>query len=328
MPDCWRWTRRPIGRRAGYAWSSSATAPKKKRYPRIAESTTRPVIQVPSGARSKTRLARGIHDLSQRAGQPFVEVNCAAIPDALIESELFGHVKGAFTGAHQERAGRFQAANGGTLFLDEIGEIPLALQAKLLRAVQEQTFEMVGSDRTVRVDVRVISASNRNLRELVDDGQFRSDLYYRLAVIPLRIPPLRERPGDLPLLIEHFQSRLQHRGYPRGVRFSDEALRVMMNYAWPGNVRELENAVEHGVICARDGVVGRDGLPYDIRQAVAAPERDPTPARRADDGRLDEEKRRIEAALGAHRGHRGRAARQLGIERTTLWRKMRRYGLS
>ncbi|MHB9119324.1 MAG: sigma-54 interaction domain-containing protein [Burkholderiales bacterium] len=222
------------------------------------------LIQGESGT-GKNLVAKMIHRLSRRASGPFVELNCAAIPEALIESELFGHVKGAFTGAIEARQGRFAAADGGTLFLDEVGELPLHLQAKLLKVAQELSFEPVGSSKTQTVNVRIIAASNRNLRGAVDAHHFRGDLYYRLSVIALHVLPLRERKGDIPLLIKHFSDRLALRGYPDNTRFSDETLRLMLEYPWPGNVRELENAVEHSTICAKDGVVEPDGLPQDIR---------------------------------------------------------------
>lgn len=282
------------------------------------------LLQGESGT-GKTLLARMIHNKSKRASHPFVEVNCAAIPESLLESELFGHVKGAFTGAVQTRAGRFQSAHQGTLFLDEISEIPLHLQPKLLNAIEEQSIQMVGSDRNIEVDVRVISASNQDLRSLVDSGQFRADLYYRLAVIPIKIPPLRERPGDLPLLIEYFCDRLVARGYPDGISCTQEAMAMMLDYYWPGNVRELVNAVEHGMILAENRLVTPACLPQDIRRYSETPE-PMDPAMGTDDTEA-QQRELIVSKLRQARGSRSEAARLLGIDRTTLWRRMQRLGL-
>lgn len=291
------------------------------RLEQIAPSPAFIILQGESGT-GKTQLARYLHGKSERCKGPYVEVNCAAIPHSLIESELFGHVKGAFTGAQQQRAGRFQAADGGTLFLDEISEIPLELQAKLLRAVQDQCFEMVGSDKTIKVDVRVISASNQNLRESVDDGRFRADLYYRLAVIPIHMPALRERPADIPLLIRYFSKQLGERGYSNDITWSQEAMSMMMDYPWPGNVRELRNAVEHGIICSEHGVVDINALPQDIlhRQTGAW-------AATSGTDKLELQRKEIMSALRQADGNRAEAAEQLGINRTTLWRKMQKLGI-
>jgi transcriptional regulator with PAS, ATPase and Fis domain len=291
----------------------------------IAPTNASVVLQGESGT-GKTQLARMIHRMSMRAKHPFVEVNCAAIPESLIESELFGHVKGAFTGASQNREGRFQVAHKGTLLLDEVSEIPLHLQAKLLRSIQDQEFEMVGSDKPIKVDVRIIAASNRNLRDLVDAGKFRSDLYYRLAVIPITVLPLRERPGDIPLLTKFFCKNLAARGYPDDIECSSEALRMLMNYPWPGNVRELENAVEHGIICAKDKVLTPEALPHDIREYSRFTQSQPPDP--SSEEETAQQRREIEEALRQANGSRSVAASLLGIDRTTLWRRMQRLGVS
>lgn len=281
------------------------------------------LLQGESGT-GKTLLARMIHNNSKRASHPFVEVNCAAIPETLLESELFGHVKGAFTGAVQSRAGRFQTAHKGTLFLDEISEIPIHLQPKLLKAIEEQSIQMVGSDKNVEVDVRVLSASNQELRSLVDSGKFRADLFYRLAVIPLKIPPLRERPGDLPLLITHFCDQLVARGYPDGITCTKEAMSLMLDYHWPGNVRELVNAVEHGMILAEDKVVTPSCLPQDIRRYSEPDKKLDEPVHAMSD---TSQRQLIVNMLRQAGGSRSEAARMLGIDRSTLWRRMQRLGL-
>ncbi len=278
------------------------------------------LLQGESGT-GKTQLGRMIHTQSSRSKEAFIEVNCAAIPETLIESELFGHVKGAFTGANKDRLGRFQSAHNGTLFLDEVGEIPLHLQAKLLRAIQDQEFEMVGSDRPVRVNVRIIAASNKNLRSMVDKGKFRADLFYRLAVIPITIPSLKQRPGDISLLSRHFCRRLVARGYPDNIICSNQATRMMMDYPWPGNVRELENAIEHGLICAIDGEVKPESLPQDIREYAHKPGE---PSQQSHDNE-DQHANEIETTLKRVNGNKAEAAKILGVNRTTLWRWIQKY---
>ena len=315
------------------------------RLEQIADSTA-PVLLMGESGTGKTQVARMIHEQSSRAKKPLVEVNCAAIPEQLLESELFGHVKGAFTGATQKRKGRFQAAHGSTLLLDEIGEIPLHLQAKLLRAIQDQRFEPVGSDETIEVDVRVVSATNQNLRDMVNEGNFRADLFYRLAVVPIKIPPLRDRVGDIPLLLKHFCTDLTARGYPNDVACTPDAMRMMMDYPWPGNVREMINAVEHAYICAIDKAVLPESLPQDIRyHAVGGsyvnlgdlspsynrrqgdmPPVGLTPNRPSPDASSDIET--IRQALHTAGGNKSAAAKALGIDRTTLWRRMRKFGLA
>jgi PAS domain S-box-containing protein len=279
----------------------------------------------------KGLFARAIHDLSPRREKPFVKVTCAALSETLLESELFGHVKGAFTGAIADKVGRFESADGGTIFLDEIGDISLPLQVKLLRVLQEREFERVGSSRTQTVEVRVIAATNRDLKAAMKAGQFREDLFYRLHVIPIVVPPLRERKEDIPLLVGHILRRLKARGLDRVRAVSPEAMRCLIDYPWPGNVRELENVLERGAVCSRGAVLSAADLSEEVRDH-SHPRREepagvpPDETASAAPGR-DDEKERILRTLEANRWNRGDAAVALGIDRSTLWRKMRRLGI-
>jgi transcriptional regulator with PAS, ATPase and Fis domain len=285
----------------------------------IAPTMASVLLQGESGT-GKTLLARLVHEHSNQAKSPLVEVNCAAIPENLLESELFGHVKGAFTGAVSDRPGRLQAADGGTLFLDEVSEIPLHLQSKLLKALDEKCFQMVGSDKNIRVNIRIIAASNRNLRDMVDAGTFRPDLYYRLAVFSLTVPALRERPDDITALIQHLHRRFVKRGYSDGLEYSADAMAMLLNYPWPGNVRELSNAVEHAMILATNGLITPKCLPCDIHDYHV----NNTTHTTSENNPCCE----ITDALESACGNRAEAARKLGIDRTTLWRRMHRLGLS
>ena len=274
----------------------------------------------------KELVARLIHERSLRRDELFVEMNCAAIPEELIESELFGHVKGAFTGAAESKAGRFLLADGGTLFLDEIADMSLRTQAKVLRVLQEQAFEPVGGT-TVRVDVRVIAATNKDLAREIESGRFREDLYFRLNVVPLRVPPLRERREDIPLLARHFVESFS-RQYGRKRRLADAALLGLAEHAWPGNVRELRNLMERLVILEDRDVIGADAVAAALRGVAGprgtAPDRDFGTLREA---REDFERRFIAAKLREAGGNVLRAAELLGLERSHLYRKMRSYGL-
>jgi two-component system nitrogen regulation response regulator NtrX len=275
----------------------------------------------------KELVARAIHARSARRDRPFVEVNCAAIPEELIESELFGHEKGAFTGAVARRRGRFELADGGTLFLDEIGDMSLKTQAKVLRALEEQAFERVGGKDTVRIDVRMIAASNRDLQALIAEGRFRDDLYYRLNVIPIEVPPLRARKEDVPLLIEHFIGVFCAENGRRTRTVSGEALAYFLAYDWPGNVRELRNMVERLVIMAPHDVIGRDDLPAPLRPPQA-PEGEARRERSLKEAREGFERAYILAELRAHDWNMTRTAERLGIERSHLYRKIKAYGIT
>jgi transcriptional regulator with GAF, ATPase, and Fis domain len=298
----------------------------------------------------KELIARAIHYNSSRADKSLIPVNCGAIPEDLLESELFGHEKGSFTGAIKTRIGRFELANGGTIFLDEIGDMSPTLQVKLLRVLQEQEFERVGGMRTLKVDVRVIAATHRDLEKAVESNRFREDLYYRLNVIPISIPPLRERKSDIPLLINHFLSKCNRIKNRNVEGFSDKAMECLREYSWPGNVRELENIVERVVILKGTGIVQPADLPEKVRKGngaavtlhtddekliipddtavYAAPAID-IPDSGIDLNKLmeDFENRLIMEALKKSEGNKARAAEMLGIKRTTLIEKLKKKGI-
>lgn len=304
--------------------------------PDVAESDCTVLIQGPSGS-GKELLARAIHNLSRRREGPYVAVNCAALPETLLESELFGYVKGAFTGAERDKPGRFALAEGGTLLLDEVGDLAPSLQVKLLRVLEERTYEPLGATAPVKADVRIIAATHRDLDRLVQEGAFRQDLYYRLNVVRLQLPPLRERREDIPLLVEHFIRTLSLRTGKEITGVTPEVMEVLMRHDFPGNVRELENILEHAFVLCRGGLIGLEHLPAEVRSGggagpagVAASAEVPSAAGGASGSAslAELERRAIESALRKHGGNRAAAARELGIHRTTLWRKMRRYGLA
>ncbi|HUS29575.1 MAG TPA: sigma-54 dependent transcriptional regulator, partial [Kofleriaceae bacterium] len=294
----------------------------------------------------KELVAHAIHINSPREEKPFVRVNCAALAPGILESELFGHEKGSFTGAMERRRGRFELADGGTLFLDEVGDLPMEVQIKLLRTLQERELERVGGNETIKVDVRVVSATNRNLEKMIEEGEFREDLYYRLNVFPINLPPLRDRPEDLPVLLNHFIAKFARQMGVPVQPASPEAVAKLREYNWPGNVRELENIVERAMILARGQPLGAAHLDFGRRSsapnqsgAVAAPASAApsapvaVPTAAAEDGKslaerlLDSERKEIVAAVEKSRGNIASAARQLGINRSTLYYRLRKHGL-
>jgi DNA-binding NtrC family response regulator len=285
------------------------------------------VLLLGESGTGKELIAKSIHQLSPRARQPMVTVHCAALTPTLLESELFGHEKGAFTGAHERRIGRFEQAQGGTLFLDEIGEIDASIQIKLLRFLGERTFERVGSNKTLSADVRLIAATNKNLDELVKARTFREDLYFRLKVVEIRLPPLRERAEDIPLLAQSFLREFASENDKPVGKFSPEAMDVLLRHAWPGNVRELRTAIEHAVVlCKSDRITPRD-LPPSVRQA-GAPPASAAPRKASDDLSVAEaEKQLVIRALKKADGNRTLAAKMVGLSRRTLYRKLKEYGL-
>jgi len=295
------------------------------------------VLLLGESGTGKELFARAVHHLSLRRDQPFVAINCAAIPEALIESELFGHERGSFTGATERRPGKFELANGGTVFLDEIGELPLAVQSKLLRAIEEKTVDRIGGRMTVPVDVRIVAATNRELRQAAEAGEFRRDLYFRLAVFPIEIPPLRTRGDDVALLARHFAAQFGKELRGREASLSDESLATLRTHSWPGNVRELENAIERACILADSSTLEPRDLSLPIaRGNETAPTPQETFAGMDLSGSLSEatgravsfvERQKIAAALGAHDGNKTRAAETLGVSYKTLLTKIKDYNL-
>ena len=286
---------------------------------RVAPTNATVLIQGETGT-GKELIAHAIHGASSRRGRPFVKLNCAAIPLDLLESELFGHEKGAFTGAIAQRIGRFQLADKGTLFLDEVGDIPLALQPKLLRVLQVQEFERLGSTRTQRVDVRLVAATNRDLTEMAKRGEFRSDLYYRLNVFPVLLPPLRERREDIPALVGHFVELFGHRIGRQIEHIPPKMMSALSSYHWPGNIRELQNFIERAVILSNNGVL-HDPLPATGAVGVFGP---PTTLKDSERALILQTLQTVGWVIGGARG----AATRLGIKRTTLLYRMSRLGIS
>jgi len=282
------------------------------------------VLVLGESGTGKELIAKALHQLSPRARQPFVTVHCAALAPTLLESELFGHERGAFTGAHERRIGRFEQAQGGTLFLDEIGEIDATIQVKLLRFLGERTFERVGSNKTLTADVRLVAATNKNLEELVKTGKFREDLFFRLRVVEIELPPLRERRGDIPLLAQCFLREFAKENVKAVNDFTADALEALMNCSWPGNVRELRTAIEHAVVLARGDRIALRDLPPSVRGDVA-------PDARLLAGKAvtvkDAEKQLIVRALKETDGNRTRAAQKIGMSRRTFHRKLHEYHL-
>lgn len=295
----------------------------------VSATSTTVLITGESGT-GKSMVARAIHQQSGRRSGPFVEVSCGALPDSLLESELFGHVKGAFTGALSDKAGRFLAADGGTLFLDEIDSAPASLQVKLLRVLQERQFEPVGTNDTKTVDVRVVVATNKDLKALVTEGTFRQDLYYRINVVEVNLPPLRDRLGDIRVLAEHFLDKFRMVHEKPIAHIAKEMFDVLQRHRWPGNVRELENVIERAVVLARGETIGPEDLPADLGETedgAGAADVDSSPAGTLDEGLTRAERQIIVRTLQQCDGNRKLTAEGLGISRTSLFRKMRRFGL-
>lgn len=306
--------------------NSSALEAVLEQVERVAPTDSTVIIEGETGT-GKELIAHAIHNLSSRCGRPFVRLNCAAIPLDLLESELFGHEKGAFTGAIAQKIGRFELADKGTLFLDEIGDIPQALQPKLLRVLQEQEFERLGSTRTHQVNVRLVAATNRDLAEMVNHGQFRSDLYYRLNVFPVQLPPLRERPEDIPALVTHFVERFGRRMGRVIEHIPPETMSALGSYQWPGNIRELQNLIERAVILSNNGILPNP-LPslgnHVITVASPASSTSATTLKDSERTLILGTLEKMGWVIGGPKG----AATKLGLKRTTLIHKMQKLGIS
>jgi transcriptional regulator with GAF, ATPase, and Fis domain len=301
--------------------SSQALESVLEQVERVAPTDTTVLVQGETGT-GKELIARAIHNLSSRCGRPFVKLNCAAIPLDLLESELFGHEKGAFTGAIAQKIGRFELADKGTLFLDEVGDIPAVLQPKLLRVLQEQEFERLGSTHTHHVDVRIVAATNRDLTDMVRRGEFRIDLYYRLNVFPVRLPPLRERREDIPALVTHSVERVARRIGKRIEHIPADTLSALSSYEWPGNIRELQNLIERAVILANHGVLPNPLPPPGAQSVIAAPAG--TTLRDSERSLILNTLESVRWVIGGTKG----AAAILGLNRSTLINRMKKLGIS
>jgi len=283
-----------------------------------------PVIIFGESGTGKEMVARAIHDAGARKEKPYVKVNCAALNESLLESELFGHVKGAFTGAYHNRQGRFEAAQNGTIFLDEIGDLPLSTQVKLLRVLEENVIERVGNNKPIHINVRIISATNQNLKEFIDQGRFREDLFYRINVIPITVPPLRERGGDIPLLSEAFFRRIQLKNNKKIQGIANDTMRLLTEYAWPGNVRELKSAFEYAFVACQEPMIQPAHLPPSICQERKILKTVKTTSL----NREEIKKQRLTDALEQSNGNQSKAASILGVSRVTVWNQMKRFGIN
>ncbi|MDZ7579227.1 MAG: sigma-54 dependent transcriptional regulator [Deltaproteobacteria bacterium] len=283
-----------------------------------------PVIIFGESGTGKELVAKAIHESKSAQMRIYLKVNCAALNESLLESELFGHVKGAFTGAHKDRQGRFEAADGGDIFLDEIGDLPFSTQVKLLRVLEEKVIERVGDHRPIPIDVRIISATNRDLKHAVEKGKFRHDLFYRINVIPVHVPPLRHRVSDIPLLAEHFFRRIRLKSDKKINGISTEAMKLLMAHTWPGNVRELKSAFEYAFVTCQGALIQPADLPPDIFQGKQLS----AIQSRAGASKDEIKKQHLIEALEQVGGNQSQAAEILGVTRVTVWNRMRRYGIA
>jgi transcriptional regulator with GAF, ATPase, and Fis domain len=294
-----------------------------------------PVMILGESGTGKEMVAKALHETGSRADKPFIKVNCAALSENILESELFGHVKGAYTGADSDRVGRFESAHQGTLFLDEIGDIPLSVQVKLLRVLEEKMIQRVGANKSIDIDVRIVTATNKNLEQLIDQGVFREDLFFRINVFPLTCPPLRRRKDDITLIIQHFIAIHAEKTGKNILGLTPEAMRLMVAYPWPGNIRELRNSVEYAFVLARGKSIGAEHLPEKI---VSHRPGDKNPLKQRQSGGSTHparavvnvgvsEKEALVDALQQADGNQTRAAKILGVSRITVWKRIKKYGI-
>lgn len=293
--------------------------------PDVAESESTVLIQGPSGS-GKELFARAIHNLSPRGNNNYVIINCGTLPVQLFESELFGYVKGAFTDAKRDRPGKLSLADGGTVFFDEIGELPFQTQVKLLRLLQQREYEPLGSNTSVKADIRIVAATNRDLKELVAQGKFRDDLYFRLAVVKFDLPPLKNRREDIPYLVDHFIKRNNARRGKNIFSVSPEVMRILLQHDFPGNIRELENIIEYAFVLCRDNIIQMEHLPIELHPIQESPDKQ-APESATPLTRVLSEQARLKSLLQKHKGQQTNVAKELGINRTTLWRKLKQYNI-
>ncbi|MBN1211995.1 MAG: sigma 54-interacting transcriptional regulator [candidate division Zixibacteria bacterium] len=293
--------------------------------PDIAESESTVLIEGPSGS-GKELFARAIHNLSPRKEKPYLVINCGTLPHQLFESELFGYMKGAFTDARQDKKGKLATAEGGTVFFDEIGDLPLSTQVKLLRLLQQREYEPVGGTRSVKADIRIVAATNRDLKQQVALGRFREDLYFRLAVVKFELPPLYERREDIPYLVDHFIQRFNARKGRKIISVSPDVMNILMQHDFPGNIRELENIIEYGFVVCKGSIIQKEHLPTELLRGLKETSQD-SPIFGSPIAQKVDEQNRIQAALDKNRGNIAKTAEDLGIHRATLWRKLKRYNI-
>jgi two-component system, NtrC family, response regulator HydG len=319
--------RRQLRAEDGFHGILGSSAPMQRVYDLIANAaqSDAPVIIFGESGTGKELVAKAVHESKSAQKRPYVKVNCAALNESLLESELFGHVKGAFTGAHKDRQGRFEAADGGDIFLDEIGDLPFSTQVKLLRVLEEKVIERVGDQRPIPIDVRIISATNRDLKHAVEIGKFRHDLFYRINVIPVHVPPLRHRVSDIPLLAEHFFHRIRLKSDKKIEGISTETMKLLMAHTWPGNVRELKSAFEYAFVTCQGALIQPADLPPDI---ILQGTQLSVMQSRAGASTDEKKKQRLLEALEQADGNQSQAAEILGVTRVTVWNRMRRYGIA